>query len=1761
MKSKIKRILSIVMTVSMLSTMVPLTTYGADFTDDSSDVQSTVEVPAQNDVSAEEPDSNDGSVQTPDVSTGDQDALSAGDEEPFSTDEEDTFSAGDEVDTFSDDAASVTSVSLDSLYTTNKNSAPELDPNKLYKIVFLDCGRKYFSVDSIKKIIDNAAAAGFNYVELGIGNDGLRFLLNDMSLTVDGKEYSSEQVSTAVHNGNEKYYNFNTDELTEAEMGTIIAYAKEKGLGIIPLLNTPGHMDAILSAATSLTGVDCSYNGSARTIDVTNATAVAFTQALVQKYITYFSSKECQFFNMGADEYANDKYENTIGMGFGNLQTTGKYEYYAKYVNKMADMIKGEGMTPMAFNDGIYYNNNTTYKFDNSIVVSYWSSGWGSYTPMSAADLISKGFKLINTHGDYYWVLGDDKPKCSVDKAKEFNYESFPGSDGIDSLGGMFCIWCDYPGAETEGSVVSKTKDVIAAFGKTMAASDDIITPPTPAPDLTPVEKKIIVSVGSTVEDTISGANYSGDYTTQDPSIATVTVTGTDGSAAKEKYTESTRYVGELVSGKYDVYTDTGYYYKVNDSYYPLYAKKSYRYMPYTLAYYSNGSYNEIVATYRYTQEITVYSKSTTEAVPASTTVTFDGVLIGTTTVTIGNTTYTINVVAEDLSKVTPLTVEYWITNRQVIAENATSKEIKVTDSSVYSESGAKFTDLVPATGTYDSNVMVFWKGTRLISDNKQTKDKGVDQTKNGDDFTYIRYWNSKWSFSADGQNWEDFNTSDQVVAYYLQQTNVTDEITTDVVDWGVVPHTNYKSGDFVLVDYAVKYESGLRTPKSFPVTGKTQAFHCDSGDSTTVHYDPSAGKYYRTIGMVKAEENTDYEVYMITLTPNSDSTETGVAYNANAATKYSYDGTEKVVWVDKEEDLGDFSDESTHHADYSVGGEPIVDHLNIYNQQAMLVTYYIRTKKTEDALSVHYIDDTTKAEFYSYNIAVNKNKGTVFNEGIALNNPWKQALKNGEVINIKGKTETVSADLATMPSISGKYRNADYTCVRIERSSDGKTLNLYYTFSNSHSFVIDYGRPIKITAEDLGIGTGSWSSSSKTNGKYGTVELGDKVLTYTPTKILTEPDSFTLTLTTDGEEPLTHSINIYPATTVYYEEGFATFNDKYAKDRRGSKGTGTQTTEELDQHTGNYGGSDQAYTSNVTKSSGDAAEIASYGTEDAEEKGYGAEVSFSFVGTGVDIYLNCTKTTSPAFVRIMEKYKDKNGKDQIRLVKYFSVDTKIGAEAKPSTATELQESLKNAYSTPIVSLTDLTYGTYYVYITQIKSSEKGRTGLSFDGFRVYNTLAPSSDSSSEAPSNKYPTEEQNPKYIELRNKVLAAVNTNKSQYASDIAKKTAAQVFATAEKNITAVMFSSSTRYNQDNLQNLLEYGPKNEVYLYPGDKILFNLKKDAQIGLKGVDGSTNYTLNETSGGTLQTTDMFYKVSAGNITIENTGSNVLSITKIKYFGNSTSPTSLFGEISEQALTATLLSMGYAAGSASTETPVIPTVSPEPSITETPVAPTVSPEPSVTETPVTPTVSPEPSVTETPIATPTPTKEPEKPVKLSTPKLKKVVSVSYDSVKVTWDKVKSADGYRVYMKEHGKWKSLGKVSSNSYICKGLETGKKYTFTVRAYKKANTGTVLSAYNKKGISGTPKLSTPELKSVKRSASGVTFRWKKTAGATGYIVYRKANNGSWRALCATNNVSYKDTVAKKGVKYTYTVRAYRKTSIGNVYSSYNAKGISVK
>lgn len=1535
-----------------------------------------------------------------------------------------------------------------------------------YNIMFLDCGRKYYSVDSIKQIIDNASAAGFNYIQLAVGNDGLRFLLDDMSLTVNGTTYESSAVKSAIQKGNAAYnatfnknttYNPETNELTQSEMDTIIAYAASKGMGVIPCVNTPGHMDAILSVATSLTGKDCAYSGSARTIDVTNTTAVAFTQALLQKYITYFADKGCQLFNMGADEYANDIYTGG-SMGFGNLQDTNKYSYYVNYVNAVDDMIQAAGMTAMAFNDGIYFNSNTSSgTFNTDIIVCYWSNGWGDYyTPMPASDLAGKGFKLINTHGDYYWVLGKSDWQCSKTKASGFNYKQFQGSTINTPAGSMFCIWADYPGAETEANVISKTADTIAAFGKALPAvkkvetvesktvtkGDVAVTAPgltdltvteaiaptidtaadgkVSAYDVTPATKngsyagrgsvslpvpdgwdasrvrgyivnddssvttgltgttangkftftvphfskmgiyelaanaatetkEITLTVGGKTTETLAG-DYSGTQLNDDIAMVTGTVADTPGKPTYQLAAlgADTFYVStksddtaptvqltfeDAGNGQYYIKDSNGYVYPNARFVYGGLSSSSWAYslgsgkkavdargsQPYTFSlsyslsygYWSTAAYLTLNGTslgasgnstslYLYKQQTTPGGKETT--------LTFTGKSVGTTKVTIGDTQYIIKVADEDLSTVTPLTVEYWITNRQVSADGATSKKIKATDPSVYSETGAKFSALVPAEGTQDNNTDVFWKGTRLTSANKQTNQSSVDQTRNGDDFAYIRYWNQKWSFSADGTSWKDFNADDQIVAYYLQKTTVTDEVTTEVVDWGEL-WSEYYDSNYVIVDYAVKYQSGQRSPDSFPVTGKTLGFHCnystDLGKS--VFEDSKTGTYYRSIGMIKGEETANYEVYMITLTPTSDSaSETLSSSGCSDNSSISYSGTEKVVWVDNEDNLGAFKDESLHYKsisgkiNYSVGGEPIVPGLEIYNQHGMLVTYYVREKVTADSLHVHYIDttDNTSNEFYSY--PINVQKDTMFDKNIGLDDPWKGNLKNGSVTNIAGKVQIVSSDLSTMPAIGASYKYSKYTCDRVERSADGKDVYLYYRFSNKVSYVVDFGLPLNIRLSDLNasLATANVTSVTVEGAKYGTATYANKIVTYTPTKAINAIDTLSVTVSgritytdEDGKEvtrddTVSYMVDIIPATSVYYEDSFATFNPGAgaATDAKWSivGNDGQETTDQskaVNQALSALGdkgiyGYDTAYANSTKLSMGSAhkvtvsADMAKTWTPTSQWP----TATFTFKGTGFDVISLTDNTSGTIFVTVKDKATGK-------VVKSSAVNNYYGYKYQGDKWVATKNDPNCLYQIPVMKIAGLDYAEYEVmiqvaYASFLDEANAGSYNFWLDAIRVYDPMG--KDNVTYEQDN-----EGYPQYIKLRDSLVGETATAKD-----------GSVFIDGAAEATIAQYKN--------------YGPNNEVYLAKGQAISFTVAENndiatIQIGAKAPNGTANMTVNNTeavNGGISTATEMYYKLDVQpgqQVTISNTGDGILSLTNLKITFNSkpTAPASL----------------------------------------------------------------------------------------------------------------------------------------------------------------------------------------------------------------------------------------------------------------------------
>ena len=1482
-----------------------------------------------------------------------------------------------------------------------------------YNIMFLDCGRKYYSVDSIKQIIDNASAAGFNYIQLAVGNDGLRFLLDDMSLTVNGTTYSSDTVSKAIHTGNEKYYNFDVDELTQSEMDTIIAYAATKGMGVIPCVNTPGHMDAILSAASSLTGTTCSYNGSVRTIDVTNNTAVAFTQALLQKYIDYFAGKGCQLFNMGADEYANDKYTGG-SMGFGKLQSTGKYKYYVEYVNQLAKMIKAADMKPMAFNDGIYFNNNTSSgTFDTDIIICYWSSGWDTYNPMPASTLDKMGFRLVNTDGSYYWVLGKTDTQCSANKASGFKKNSFPGNSTINTpAGSMFCIWADYPGAETEANVISKTAGTIAAFGKTLPAVKKVETVESKtvtknnvtvtAPGLTDLTVAVAdapaidtAAEGKVVAYDVTPATASGSYKkngtvtlpipegwdasrvrgfvqNEDGSITTVTGTPADGkftftvphfsvlgvyelaaNAATETKTinltvggtttdtidgeypgtklddavasvvggeptdkpgtttyepatlgEGTFYVSTTANDtaptpqltfedagneQYYIKDSAGKYVYPNATFEGIFIFGQWRYSVITTADKKDatvkvreGEDGSIVISRAVTgnggttayltlsgtpfgaggnsKSLYLYSQKTTPG-GKETTLTFTGKSAGTTTVTIGNVKYNITVTAEDLSKVTPLTIEYWITNRQVTANGGTNKKIKAADSTIYSETGAKFTDLVPATGTQDGNDVVFWKGTRLTSDNKQTDTAGVDKTKAGDSLTYIRYWNTKWSFSADGKTWEDFNSEDQIVAYYLQKTEVTSEITTNVVDWGQ-PYSEWVAGTdnrwfwdgyvengskYVFLDFAVVYEDNTQNPSSFP-----------SDNTLFYHFDGCSESNPRILGAISFTENSDYEIWKVTVT---DGTSTG--YSSYETFTPTYDNkTETTVW------------------DESMGGIPQIDQLQyIANRSGKLVRVYVRAKVTEDSLTVNYYDESnTTLPFYSYNIAVAS--GTTFNNDFAYSNG---SLINNTVTNIKNVTQTVNWKLEEMSEIGAQYRYSDYTFTNANKETGNRVVNLYYKFKTEKTFVVDFN-PALANANITEVAVGK--------SLYATINANaDYSIDYILNKTIDGSDRVTVTYSgtnkdTGKDDSATYNLTVIPATSVYYEDSFATFTNvdgtkNVAQVDNAGKGIWTKVTDGTTQtnvnqaleelggttNTKNVYGYDPAYADSSKFSMGSATKVTVAADTYKEGKTQWPTATFTFTGTGFDV-ISLTDNTSGAIFVDVYKGTATSGDS----VKSYAVNNYYSYKQNENGQWVVSKDGNNAlYQIPVMKVSGLDYGEYTAVIRVAYSSffdqtTKNEYNFWLDAIRVYDPMG--KDNATYEQDN-----EGYPQYIKLHDELVKT--------GSSIDAKLGATVFIDGAAEATIAQYKN--------------YGPNNEVYLANGQAITFKIPANAniasiQIGAKAPNGTAKMTVTGTDDPKeiSSATEMYYKVNVDAtaadkvVAIANKGTGILSLTNLK---------------------------------------------------------------------------------------------------------------------------------------------------------------------------------------------------------------------------------------------------------------------------------------
>ena len=308
----------------------------------------------------------------------------------------------------------------------------------------LDCARKFFTKDWIISLIKDLSWQKYNSIQIHFSeNEGFR-LQSDTLEAIDGFQYVNNQY------------------LTKQDMLEIIQVANEYHIEVIPSLDSPGHLGAVLRYLPSDYSCASLFPSDGRRAQCfnifTNDEARGFLIDLMTEFIDFFSEAGCKRFNIGGDEFL-EKFSN-----FSNEQ----YVQIMEYFNEVSAIAKSKGMTPRTWNDGVMYGNYTGYKLDPDIEICYWAA------PQNCASIekfVQNGNKVINFSDIYmYYVLSSWWLQNACPEGDRIYREWNPGKfstlqGGIPQTykkpyanfvkGGSYAIWCDVPGYMTQDSVAN----------------------------------------------------------------------------------------------------------------------------------------------------------------------------------------------------------------------------------------------------------------------------------------------------------------------------------------------------------------------------------------------------------------------------------------------------------------------------------------------------------------------------------------------------------------------------------------------------------------------------------------------------------------------------------------------------------------------------------------------------------------------------------------------------------------------------------------------------------------------------------------------------------------------------------------------------------------------------------------------------------------------------------------------------------------------------------------------------------------------------------------------------------------------------------------------------------------------------------------------------------------------------------------------------------------------------------------------------------
>ncbi|WP_407560711.1 beta-N-acetylhexosaminidase [Streptomyces sp. 184] len=329
-------------------------------------------------------------------------------------------------------------------------------PDRPQRGFMVDIARKHFSAAWLADRVREMADLKLNQLHLHLSDDQAFRVESD----------SHPEVVSEPH-------------LTKAEIERIVELAADLHITVIPEIDSPGHLGAVLDAHPGMQLKTAEGSPVEGAIDISQPRAGRLVDDLLAEYAPLFPGP---YWHIGGDEYvalmASDPEARYPRLAAAARKRHGDgaavADLTAAWLNDRADTVKKLGKKVKAWNDGFIPG--AKVRPDRDREVEYWT-GKEAFARDPQA-FLEDGRRLVNLNDEYlYYVLGE--PNDFTYPTGRRIYEEWTpavlrGTRPVPKrlagpekvLGARFAVWCDRAGAQTPRQVAEGVRLPLAALAQ-----------------------------------------------------------------------------------------------------------------------------------------------------------------------------------------------------------------------------------------------------------------------------------------------------------------------------------------------------------------------------------------------------------------------------------------------------------------------------------------------------------------------------------------------------------------------------------------------------------------------------------------------------------------------------------------------------------------------------------------------------------------------------------------------------------------------------------------------------------------------------------------------------------------------------------------------------------------------------------------------------------------------------------------------------------------------------------------------------------------------------------------------------------------------------------------------------------------------------------------------------------------------------------------------------------------------------------------------